>query len=866
MYALRNLMILGLGLVFTLSVRAQFPRDLPIELEGGNYELLFLLEEIKNSGVPLAFSSSKIPKRRVVFIKGETLLQLLRRLQREKIIQYQFSDTQILIIRYQASKYTLNGVIKDSETGEYLIGASIQVDGTSAVAITNGYGHYSITIKEGTHDFHVKHVGYKNHVSRVIVNKNVHINIFLQPTVLELKEVEINSLFRDVNISSNTPSVNRIDLDDHLGEIPYLLGEVDVLKNALLKPGISSVGEDANGIHIRGGRVDQNLILLDEAIIYNPNHYILASVFNPEAVNDVKIYKGFIPPSYGGRTASVIHVRQKEGNNQEMGYSGGIGPFSVRGLIEGPLKRSKGSFLASARQSLINLDVNDFGSNSVRRSRNRFQDINLKINLRPNTQNAYYLSGYFGNDRNSIGLNSIRNWGNRMVNFRWNRLFSPRVFSNFSTFVSDYNYRVESTEEPGAFVSTSKIVNYSLKSDFTFAPLINHEISFGFSNIFHKLKPGERLPFDSDASTNTIKLDDEHGLESAWYIGHQANIGRIQLNYGLRYSALHSFGPHDMQVYSPNVPISDSTVIDTLSFKKGKVIKKYFRSEPRIAVNWKVNKNTAVKAAYSRSVQYLHLISNTLDPSPTDIWKLSDPFIPPSVSELHMIGFYKNFKNHQWESSVELYYKNNINDIVYRDGADLIFNEHLETELFIEKGRAYGLEFYLNRKYGKVTGWISYTLSKTETRINEGGRRTFVVNNFDRTHDFSTTWVMKVSDRGSVSGNFVYATGIPLTLPSDKYFYEENLVPLFVQRNTARLPSYHRMDLSFKLEGKKIKKGGGIRKNRSAWIFTLYNVYARKNANSYFFRQSEQNRGVGEIVQYSVFGTIIPAVTYTFKF
>ncbi|MEP5611496.1 MAG: carboxypeptidase-like regulatory domain-containing protein [Cyclobacteriaceae bacterium] len=860
-------LILLLALMYScFHGSSQTALDSLISIQSGKYQLKPTLQTIKNSGIPLAFSTNKLPNVEVSIRKGESIRNFLERHHEEEIFSHHIENSQILITKYQPRKFTLNGLIRDTESNEHLIGANIQIKGTDFGGTTNGYGYYSITLKEGEYNVIISHIGYKSYRTKVDLKSNTYFSFSISPNVVQLEEVEISSISNDANITSNIPSVSRISVDQGSVLTPYLLGEVDVVQNALLQPGIKAIGEDAGGIHIRGGRVDQNLVLLDEAPIYNPIHVGQVSVFNPEAINDVRIFKGFIPPAYGGRASSVIEVRQREGNKNENSFSGGIGLLSARLLAEGPIKKGKSSFLASARHSLFNPSIESFGNTSVRRSRIRFRDLNLKINSNPNERNTYYLSGYSGKDRNSVGFNSIRNWGNSTVNFRWNHLFTPKVFSNFSAFISEYTYKVENEEKPGAFVSTSKIVDYSIKSDFTYSFNPTNEINFGFSSVFHRLKPGDREPFDVDANTNTIRLDTEHGLESGSYISQQIKVGPIGFNYGFRYSMFHNFGPEEVRRYAPNTLPADSSVIDTVSFSPGELIKFYHNLEPRAAINWKVSRNSSVKISYSKTVQYLHLLSNTRAPAPTDIWKLADTFVPPTVSQHYSIGFYKNLQENMWESSIEFYFKDIDRDISYRNGADLVFNENIETELLFSEGRAYGMEIYFKKKYGKLTGWLSYSLSRSETRFEEDGQAKFLLNDFDKTHDFSTTWALEISERASASSNFIFATGIPVTLPSDKYSFENNLVPHFVERNQSRLPSYHRLDLSFKWKAKKTKKDGSARKNENFWVFTLYNVYARRNVNSYFFQESNNNPGLGEIVEWSIFGGIVPGITYSFKF
>lgn len=841
--------------------------DTKLNLPAGEYFLLEVLDKLREDSIQIAFSSNKIPNNLIKIKRNFTLGDFLDGLKNDQIVTYSIQSNQLLISPYIKRSYTINGILKNQETGEHVIGAAIQVVGTKLGTTTNGYGYYALSLEEGTYIIKFSHIGFNSVETEIELNKNIYHKISISPSIIQLDEIQINSVSEDYNISNNVPSVSTISISSAEGQIPYFLGEVDVIQNALLQPGIGAIGEDASGIHIRGGDVDQNLILLDEATIYNPNHfYGLISIFNPEAVNDVRIMRGFIPASYGGRSSSVIEVRQKEGNTNKLSYSGGIGLLSARGLIEGPIKKDKSSFLLSGRQSLLNLSIDDFGSTSVRRNRIRFQDLNMKINSRPNSSNTFYLSGYLGNDRNTTGFNSVRNWGNRMVNFRWNHLFTPRLFSNFSAFVSQYNYRIENSEEPGAFVGRSRITDFSLKADLTYTMSKTNDINFGFNSIFHRLAPGIREPFDPDATTNSLELDKEHGLESALYLGHESQLGKIHLNYGVRLSMLHNFGPGEVFTYQENIAKHDSTILDTLSFSKGEVVNFYKTLEPRIALNWRLNKNTSIKASYSKTAQYLHLISNAVTPSPTDIWKLSDTYITPTITHHYSLGLYKNVIKNRWEFNSEIYYKDIRNSIQYKNGADLIFNENIETELLLSRGRSFGLELYLRKKFGKLNGWVSYTLSRAESRLDENDEQNFVLENHDKLHSFSTTWNMKLSSRLSASSNFVFNTGIPVTLPTDKYVFEDNFIPHFNERNNARLPNYHRLDLSVKYNGKQLKKDGSARKNKSYWIFTIYNVYARQNAFSYFYRESLSNPGQAEIVQYSIFGTIIPAVTYNFKF
>ena len=832
----------------------------------GEYPLFQLLDSL-GSHINIAYSRDKLQNKSIDIKKNLSARKILEKLKNQKIIQFQFDGNQVLLSPYVKKSYSINGVLKDVDTGEDIIGASIKIIGTNNGTFTNGYGYFSLTLLEGICDVQFSHIGYKTQVRKIDLSKNVYVKLAMTSNIITLKDIEVSSSSDNTNITEIIPSVNRIFTSETDAEIPYLLGEVDVVQNALLQPGIKSIGEDASGIHVRGGGLDQNLILLDQATIYNPNHfYGLISAFNPEAVNDVRILKGFMPPSYGGRGSSVIEVRQKEGNMTKTTFSGGLGPVSARALVEGPIKKDKSSFLLSGRQSLLNLSLEDFASTSVRRNRIRFQDLNLKINTRLNDNNQFYFSGYYGNDRNAAGLNSIRRWGNRIVNLRWNHLYSPQLFSNISAFASEYKYRIENDDSPGAFVGQSRIRDLGFKADFAYSFQTSNEINFGINTIYHRLLPGSREPLEPEANTNIIELDKERGLESALYAGHTFALGKVYFNYGFRYSMLHNFGPGEVFLYEDNQPTTDTAIVDTLQFSSGELINLFENLEPRASITYVINPSTSIKSAYTRNAQYIHLISNTISPAPTDIWKLTDDYIPPLISDQYTLGFFKNLNDNRWETSLEGYYKNIQNNILYKDGADLIFNENIETELLLGRARAYGMEVYIKKRKGKLKGWIAYTLSRAENRLGSNDDSEFILDNHNKTHDLSTSWTLNLSDRVSASANFIYNTGIPVTLPTDKYVFEGNLVPHFTQRNNSRLPDYHRLDLSIRIYGKSIKKDGSPRKNRDYWIISVYNAYARKNAYSYFFRESELNPGIGEIVQYSIFGTAIPGITYNFRF
>ncbi|CAM9956396.1 unnamed protein product [Chrysoparadoxa australica] len=583
--------------------------------------------------------------------------------------------------------------------------------------------------------------------------------------------------------------------------------------------------------------------------------------------------KGFMPPSYGGRVSSVITINQKEGNDVEFHITGGAGMVSARLIAEGPIKKKVSSFIISARQSIADLSV--LGNNSSGLSKNtaNFQDFNAKLNWKLNTNNTLHLSGYFGNDRNRTGLNAIRNWGNRNVSLRWNHLFGPRMFSNFTSTVSEYAYRVTDPQEAGSFVGRSSIINYSSKADFSYSTSTQSELTFGLGTIYHRLLPGERIPFDENASSKPFSLDTENAFESFAYIGHELEIGnRFKMLYGLRYSSLINQGPGAVYQYDPTQERNVSNITDTTLYNKGEIVKYYDGIEPRLSTNFTLNESQSIKASYSRTFQYLHLISNTVIPSPTDIWKISDTYVPPIRSDHYSLGFYQNLRQNMYEASIEVYYKYLNNIIEYKNGANLLFNPNVETEVLLGIGRSYGTEFFIKKNKGRLTGWISYTLSRTELKVNtpfpnqavNSGR--FFPANHDKLHDLSVVSILKVGERWALSGTFNFSSGRPITLPAGKYEFEGNLVPHFQGRNQNNLPAYHRLDLSAKLNGRKSRKDGSPKKIQDYWTLVLYNVYGRANAYSLIFRKSETNPNLTETVPFTIFDSPIPAITYHFKF
>lgn len=862
----RNIFIVIFCFLSVLSGFGQSILSQTIEITPGEYNIPQVFNILKENKIPIAYSSSLIPSGKIsILAERIKVAELLNKLSSSFRAKYEIKDEMIVIsFPPEVKKMTIKGTIRDLENGEVLIGATIMVNNSENGVITNNYGYYSLTLEPGIYPIQVGYLGYKTLHDTINLAINQTINFDLSPIINELTEVTVSALPPDFNISSLVPGFNTLRLSTE-GQIPYFLGEVDVLQGATLLPGIRTLGEDANGLNIRGGSTDENLILLDEATVYNPNHlYGLISVFNPEAVNSIEIMKGFIPPSYGGRASSVITVHQKDGDDQNYHFTGGAGIVSGKFIAEGPIKKSVSSFILSGRQSIFDLSLDENTNTS-------FQDLNAKINWKINNKNTLFLSGYYGNDRSTNTFETVRNWGNRNISLRWNHLFGNRIFSNNTTVISEYNYKITQPRETASYIGQSKILDYTLKTDWGYTLNPNHEFQFGIHRTLHQLSPGDRVPYNQEtSSSNPLHLDTEHGLESALYVSHQAKFGKLSMLYGLRYSGIMVFGPGEVYQYNENTAKSDDQITDTIQYKRGHIIKSYFGAEPRFSAAFEINHSLSIKASYTKSYQYLHLISSTVTPTPTDIWKISDTYIKPTYTKSVSLGIFKNFADNKWESYIDTYYKHQYNLLDYKNGADLLFNANPETELLNAEGRAYGLEVFVKKNQGKLTGWLSYTLSRSETKIDgrynqetvNGG--SYFPSNHDKKHDISVVGIYKFTKRLSTSLSFNYSSGRPFTLPTGKYEFEGHQVPKFENRNNSRLPAYHRMDLSFKWEGRKLRTDGSTKKFQDYWTLVAYNLYGRNNVYSYVFEENANGETV--IVPYTLFDFVIPAITYHFKF
>ena len=774
---------------------------------------------------------------------------------------------------YSQEKYTLSGTIIDVNSNETLIGVNVVIPQLKTGVTTNEYGFYSITVPQGTYSVQISYLGYQTIEESINLNQNIKNNFNLYSNETALKEVVITDNKTKTDIKKPEMSVNKLSISA-IKKMPVVLGEVDVLKSILLLPGVTNAGEGASGFNVRGGGADQNLILLDEATIFNSSHVFgFFSVFNPDAIKDLKLYKGGIPARYGGRASSVLDIYQKDGNSKGFHVNGGIGLISSRILAEGPLVKDKGSFLIGGRSSYAHLFLKL--SEEQKNNTAYFYDLNTKLSYKLDSNNSLYLSGYFGRDVFSLNKSFTNIYGNATVNLRWNHLFSEKLFSNLSLIYSDYYYGLDL--DFIGFKWDSGIRNYNIKYDFKNYISDKFKLNYGVNGIYYEFNPGTIKPSDVNSGINFDQLDKKYAFEPALYINADQEISdKIALSYGLRYSMFYRLGQSTVNIYKDDNPVTfnselqiyeKATPIGTKFYDRNKVMQSYNYLEPRFSLAYQINDDQSFKASYNRMVQYLQLISNTSSPTPLDVWTPSDRFIKPQIADQVALGYFKNFEEGMYSLEVETYYKEVQNRLDYIDGANLIANKAIEQIILNGQLRSYGLEIMFRKNEGKFNGWISYTLSKSEqqtpgrtpieTGINNGQWYNSV---YDKLHNIAITSSYNLNEKWSFGANFALQTGQPVTYPVGQYDYLGINVPSYGLRNENRLPAYHHLDIAATLTPKSDKD----RQWKGEWVFSIYNLYNRKNAASINFRQNIDT-GSNEAVKTSIFG-IVPAVSYNFKF
>ncbi|MEM9933983.1 MAG: TonB-dependent receptor [Bacteroidota bacterium] len=760
-------------------------------------------------------------------------------------------------------KVTLNGYVSNATTGERLIGATVFFPELKAGTYTNEYGFYSLTVAPGTYQLFLSYTGFSDLTTQIDLSEDKLMNLEIYPEDVQIEEVIISAEAENDNVSNVEMSTIKLNISD-VKRMPQLLGEVDIIRSIQLLPGVSSVGEGATGFNVRGGNVDQNLVLLDEAPVYNSSHLLgFFSIFNADAVKDIKLYKGGIPAKYGGRLSSVLDVRQKEGNNKSFSGNGGIGLLSSRLTLEGPIKKDKHSFMLAGRRTYLDVFLGLSPDEEISSNTLYFYDFNAKVNFTLGERDRLFLSGYFGNDVFSFQDDFRFSWGNETATIRWNHIFNERVFSNFTAYFSDYEYNLGSDDGGNGFDWNSGIRNYSLKADFGYFINPQNTLEFGASSIFYRFRPGD-VSFSEENGFNDFFIEKEHAVESAAYISNETKLfdGKLTIQAGLRYSLFQNVGKSTVFIYGEGMPLDTANIVDTVRYNDGELVKSFDGFEPRLSLNYLIDQKQSIKASYNRTRQYIHLISNTTAATPIDVWKPSGTYVDPATVDQFSLGYFRNFQDNTYEASLEVYYKSFEGLVDYINGAQLLFNRTLETELLAGDGRAYGLEVLIRKEKGRLTGWLGYTLSRTERQIEEINGGEWYSSNYDKTHDFSLVLTYKLSKYWDASMNFAYLTGRPITYPNGKYVTDGIVAPVYNNRNGARTPDYHRLDVSANYEFKK----NADKRFKQSLNFGVYNLYARRNPYSIYFRQNEDNPDITEAVQLSVFGTLIPSITYNFEF
>ncbi len=757
-----------------------------------------------------------------------------------------------------AQKFTLSGTIKDAKNGELIIGAAvIDKSNPSVGAISNDYGFYSLTLPKGTYQIAVALIGYQMQVFSINLDKDQSLNVSLSDQSAQLQEVVIKAEKENKNITSTEMSTVKLDVKE-ISKIPVLFGEKDILKTIQLLPGIKTAGEGNSGFYVRGGGIDQNLILLDEATVYNASHLLgFFSVFNSDAIKDVNIIKGGMPAQYGGRLSSVLDIKMNDGNNQKYSATGGIGLIASRLTVEGPIQKDKSSFIVSGRRTYADLFLKLSSDEDTRNTSLYFYDLNLKANYQIDDKNRLYLSGYFGRDNFGFSDNFGFNWGNATGTLRWNHVFSSKLFSNTSLIYSDYDYQIKIASGDTDFKIASRVKDWNLKQDFSYY-LGNQTIKFGFNSIYHTLTPGN-ITNESDgtatggpASTN---IETRYAWENGVYVSDEfALTNKLKTNIGLRVSTFSALGAGTFYRYN-----TEGVAVDSSIYNSGEFVKTYVGFEPRLALNYTLNPANSVKLSYARTNQYLQLLSNSNASTPTDLWIPASNNVKPQIADQIALGYFRNFDENKYEFSVETYYKTMQNQIDYKNGAELRANKNVEADLVFGKGWSYGIELFFKKKFGKLNGWVGYTWSKTMRQFDAINNGEAFSARQDRTHDVSLVAMYELSKKWNVSATWVYYTGDAVTFPSGKYVVDNQTVSYYTGRNGYRMPDYHRLDLGINYIHKKTEKF------ESSWNFSIYNAYNRKNAYTIDFRQVETNPNQTEAVRTALFG-IIPSATWNFKF
>jgi len=764
-----------------------------------------------------------------------------------------------------AQNVTLSGYLKDSSNGEALIGATVYVEEIQQGTASNAYGFYSLTIPEGNYTLQVSFIGYETTKQKIEATSSQAISISLIESSEQLDEVIVRGEAANANVERVEMGMATLPVKT-IKKLPAFMGEVDIIKTIQLLPGIQSGGEASSGLYVRGGGPDENLMLLDEAPVYNASHLMgFFSVFNSDAIKDIQVYKSGIPAQYGGKGSSVIDIRQKDGNSQRFGFEGGIGNLSSRLTLEGPIIKDKWSFIVAGRRTYYDVLGKTIGLDELQENKLYFYDLNGKSNLIINNKNRIYISGYIGNDVFSLGESIYMRWGNATATARWNHIFGDKIFMNISGIYSNYDYNLGVPgDNADNFDWSSRIRDYNVKIDFTYFLNPNNTIKFGANTILHHFRPGKVVTEGENSMFSDMELAQYNALENALYVSNEQNISdRFTVQYGLRLSHFQQIGKGEVNIYQNPDVLKKNEIIETIVYDKGdKIGDAFVNLEPRLGMKYTLGRHNSVKSSYNRMVQNLHLITNTQSPTPLDIWLPTSSYIKPLIVDQVSIGYFHNLDNNMWEASLELYYKNMQNVLDYREGAELFLNNAIETELLHGKGESKGLELLIKKSKGQLTGWVGYTWSKTTREVDGINNGNPYPSSYDRTHDLSVVSNYELNNRWNFAANFVFATGSPTSYPIAKYTVQGNQIYEYSARNSNRIPEYHRLDISATYDFKK----NANRRFKQSLNFSIYNVYGRRNAYSITPEANEDNLNQTQFLRISIIGSLIPSVTYNVKF
>ncbi len=769
---------------------------------------------------------------------------------------------------FSQEKSTVSGYIRDKSTGEELIGASVMIKGSRKGVATNVYGFYSITLDPGHYTFVFSYIGYKNTEREVdLSNGSVNLNVELEEETVGLHEVVIHGRAASANVVSVDMSKVGLNMEQ-IKKMPTLFGESDIIKTIQIQPGVLSAGEGTSGYFVRGGSADQNLILIDEAPVYDPSHLFgLFSVFNSDVIKEAELYKGGIPAQYGGRLSSLLDVRTKDGNNKRFSMMGGIGTLASRILLEGPIKKDKSSFLVSGRRSYLDVFQRLSGNPEINSNLVYFYDLNGKINWRINNKNRLFAAAYYGRDNFSFGENAAFDWGNATFTLRWNHLVSDKLFANTSLILSKFNYGLDIKDPVQALNWTANMDEGKIKMDFDYFINVQNHLTFGYHGSYKRFFPGKLVPRSEESVVKPVELDKMYAMEHDFYIGNEQSFSdKLIIQYGLRFALFQNMGPAALRVYDdPMDNINIRYHID--NYENFEVIKTFLSLEPRFSARYMTGRHSSVKLSYNRMAQNIHLISNSTVPVPFNTWQPSSPYLDTELADQIAGGFYRNFKNDMLQFSAEIYYKWMKRMPFFADNANIFFNPDLATEFRPGNVQAYGLELYLRRTVGRLNGAVGYTFSKaTVNNPYLNGGMPFPAS-YDRRHNFTVNAVYELNDRWSFGGAWLYSSGRPITIPAGRYDFDGYNVDYITSRNGYLLPPVNRLDLSATFSA---KKNPG-RKWKSFWVFAVYNVYNRKNPFTIYTRVARDengdviNQGQKEAVMVYLF-SILPSITYNFSF